>query len=363
MLSDSAHLMARDVEHVNRHRKGRPREPLYEPDDVASTLERLVRHDYHAPWELFEGVRVEYFNAGHILGAALTTFEFSDNGRTLRLGMGGDLGRPDRPILVDPEHHPGVDVLVLESAYGNRFHSPAGEAERELVEVVERTAARGGRLLIPAFAVGRTQELVATFHTLCERGEVPDLPIFVDSPMAREATGVFVRHPECFDEETARVLKKNGTWYVPTLYVIEPILAQGNPLKISEESLEKARVVKDQMRRAFQKRGNEQVVMRYWEKFRQGAAAHQLKDVVAFSALILVLVFASLAAAMTPLLVAGLPGGPHDVGERDTFGDLGATAAEILGVPWNLEGRSFAAEVTRSSPSENDPASRTVVMT
>jgi metallo-beta-lactamase family protein len=210
MLADSAPLMARDVEQVNRHRKGRAvREPLYEPEHVTATLENLERHHYHAPWDLFEGVRVEYFNAGHMLGAALTTFEFSENGRTLRLGMGGDLGRPDRPILVDPEHHPGVDVLVLESTYGNRLHGPGEEAERALAEVVERTAARGGRLLVPAFAVGRTQELVATLHALCESGRACDLPIYVDSPLARDATGVFVRHPECFDEETAEAFSRH----------------------------------------------------------------------------------------------------------------------------------------------------------
>ena len=205
MLADSAHLMGRDVEYVNRHRGGRPpREPLYTSDHVDTTLHRFVRHGYHQPWELFEGVRVEYFNAGHILGAALTTFEFKDGGRTLRLGMSGDLGRPDRPILKDPERHPGVDVLVLESTYGDRVHQRAAESERELAEIVERTAARGGRLLVPAFAVGRTQELVSTLHTLTTSGRVRDLPIFVDSPMAREATAVFVRHPECFDPETHR---------------------------------------------------------------------------------------------------------------------------------------------------------------
>jgi metallo-beta-lactamase family protein len=203
MLADSAHLMAKDVEYLSRHPRGRPvRDPLYAPEDVTTTMTRFERHDYHQPWDLFEGVRVEYFNAGHILGAALTTFEFRDNGRTLRLGMSGDLGRPARPILRDPEHHPGVDVLVLESTYGDRLHRSGAESESELANIVERTAARGGRLLVPSFAVGRTQELVATLHALCARGRACDLPIFVDSPMAREATGVFVRHPECFDEET-----------------------------------------------------------------------------------------------------------------------------------------------------------------
>jgi metallo-beta-lactamase family protein len=205
MLADSAHLMERDLEHVNRHSRGRPaRQPLYAARDVAETVTRFDRHAYHDAWELFPGVRVQYFDAGHMLGSALTTFEFRAGGRALRLGMSGDLGRADRPILRDPEHHPGVEALVLESTYGDRFHTPAAETERALVEIVERTAARGGRVLVPAFAVGRSQELVATFHALCERGEVCDLPIFVDSPMAREATSVYVRHPECFDGATQR---------------------------------------------------------------------------------------------------------------------------------------------------------------
>lgn len=208
MLPDSAFLMQRDVDWVNRHRRGRPRRPLYSPGDVTETLARFETHPYHRTWELFPGVGVTWYDAGHILGSALTTFEFSSGGRTLRLGMSGDLGRPGRPILRDPEVPPGVDVLVLESTYGDRLHPDGGENERLLVEIVERTAARGGRVLVPAFAVGRTQELVARFHDLCEAGRVCDLPIYVDSPMARKATGVFVHHPECFDAETHRQFER-----------------------------------------------------------------------------------------------------------------------------------------------------------
>jgi len=203
MLPDSAFLMQKDLEHVNRHAHGRPpRRPLYSMEDVNTTLARYVNHGYREPWDLFEDVRVEYWDAGHILGSALTVFEFRREGRTFRLGMSGDLGRPHRPILRDPEVHPGVDALVLESTYGDRLHADEAETERALLEVVRRTLGRGGRLMIPAFAVGRTQEIVATLHDLIESGKLAEMPIYVDSPMARATTGVFRQHPECFDEET-----------------------------------------------------------------------------------------------------------------------------------------------------------------
>jgi metallo-beta-lactamase family protein len=206
MLADSAFLMQRDVEHINKHAKGRPpRRPLYTPADVERTLERFEARGYHQPWELAEGVTVTYWDAGHILGSALTTFEFRRNGRATRVGMSGDLGRPRRPILKDPEAHPGVDALVLESTYGDRLHTSDDETEQRLVTVIEQTVARGGRVLVPAFAVGRTQDLVATLHDVCARGRLCDIPIFVDSPMARSATSVFVRHPECFDDETRKL--------------------------------------------------------------------------------------------------------------------------------------------------------------
>jgi metallo-beta-lactamase family protein len=171
MLADSAHLMGKDVDRVNRKR-GESRRPLYTPQDVEHTVERFVDHPYHQPWSLFDGVGVEYWDAGHILGSALTVFEMKNGGRTLRLGMTGDLGRPARPILRDPEVHPGVDELVLESTYGDRLHPSQEQTERELIAVVESAVARGGRLLVPAFAVGRTQELVATLHELIGRGAI-----------------------------------------------------------------------------------------------------------------------------------------------------------------------------------------------
>jgi metallo-beta-lactamase family protein len=149
---------------------------------------------------------VRYDDAGHILGAAVTTFEFRAEGRTLRVCMGGDIGRPGRPILRDPEHPPGPDVLVLESTYGDRLHESEVRTNAALAEVMTRTLGRGGRVIVPAFAVGRTQELVAVLHMLIDMGRVPDVPLFVDSPMARNATAVYKRHPECYDQGTRDLL-------------------------------------------------------------------------------------------------------------------------------------------------------------
>jgi len=210
MLADSAFLQEKDVAHVNRRAGGQPpRQPLYTAQDVEQAMTRFVRHEYHQAWDLFESVQVRYYDAGHILGSALTVFEFEQNGRRFRLGMSGDLGRRDRPILMDPEIHPAVDALVLESTYGNRIHPPQAETERRLAELIDRTVRRGGRVIVPAFAVGRTQEIVATIHRLCESKQLCDIPIFVDSPMARQATEVFTRHPELFDDETRRAFEND----------------------------------------------------------------------------------------------------------------------------------------------------------
>lgn len=207
MLEDSASLMAMDLERANRHRRDRPaRAPLYTIADVNLVLERLIAHPYHQSWSPFAGVSVVYHDAGHIIGAALTTFEFTSDGQVRRVLMGGDLGRPRRPILRDPEFPPGSEVLVFESTYGDRLHSEEKENERELVEIVNRTIERGGRVIVPSFAVGRTQELVAVLHGVIERGLIPELPVFVDSPMARETTAIYKRHPECFDAETRALI-------------------------------------------------------------------------------------------------------------------------------------------------------------
>jgi metallo-beta-lactamase family protein len=208
LLADSAHLMQKDIEHVNRHRGRRPvRRPLYSIADVERVIESFTPQRYGHAFEPVPGVRATHHDAGHILGSAMTSFEFERNGRSFRLLMGGDLGRPGRAILRDPEVPPGPDALVLESTYGDRLHDDDARTEMLLVDTIRETVARGGRLVVPAFAVGRTQELLAMLHDLMGRGAIPELPVFVDSPMAREATAVFRRHPECFDEPTAEMFR------------------------------------------------------------------------------------------------------------------------------------------------------------
>lgn len=203
LLADSAFLMQKDIEHVNRRPNHRgPRRPLYTQADVESTLERFETHRYHETWSPLAGVNATYHDAGHILGSAITTLEFSAGGRTMRVCMAGDLGRPKRPILRDPETPPSPDVLVLESTYGDRLHGEEAATLAGLAGIVQRTVERRGILLVPAFAVGRTQELVAVLHELMLAGRVPELPVFVDSPMARNATAIFAHHPECFDGAT-----------------------------------------------------------------------------------------------------------------------------------------------------------------
>ena len=212
MLFDSAHLQAGDIERVNRkldpeHRK----EPLYDKEDVEHTL-RLVRTArYGERFDPMQGVEGRFVDAGHILGSAAVhlTTRLRD-GRTTSLGFTGDLGRMDVPILRDPEPLGAVDWYITESTYGDREHGGGDDAEAKLRDVVKRTVARGGKLLIPAFAVGRTQLLLYLLHQLRFRGEIPDIPIYVDSPMARKATEVFRRHHELYDGEAREFLNCCG---------------------------------------------------------------------------------------------------------------------------------------------------------
>ncbi|MBF8249040.1 MAG: RNA-metabolising metallo-beta-lactamase [Bacteroidetes bacterium] len=202
MLYDSAYIQEKDMEHLNKkHLKDHAPavQPLYSAEDVTETMKRFVSVSYGRPLEVSEGCVVEFRDAGHILGSAVTACEIDENHRTMRLGFTGDLGRKSTPILKDPDSLSDIDV---ESTYGGKVHEPTSNMQDSLSAVAMRTIDRGGKIIIPAFSVGRTQELLYVLFELFEEHRLPQIPVFVDSPLAVNATEVFRLHPECFDHET-----------------------------------------------------------------------------------------------------------------------------------------------------------------
>ncbi len=206
IMMDSAHIQARDMEFLAKRakRKGETfdKTPLYDENDVLNCLDHFVTVSYHRPFYIGNGIKSTFYDAGHILGSALAVVEMEKNGRQMRVGFSGDLGRKNLPILRDPEIIPPVDYLVMESTYGHRLHDPIDTATEKLADVINRTVRRKGKIIIPAFAVERTQELVYFIHLLTDRGKIPKIPVYVDSPMATNATAIFKVHQECYDAET-----------------------------------------------------------------------------------------------------------------------------------------------------------------
>ena len=203
MLRDSAFIQEKDVEWVNRRERRRGKnkvEPLYSVDDAEGVLERFESVDYGRSFSPLPGLEVEYRDAGHILGSATLGLTVREGGRTVKLGFTGDVGRAGRPILRDPEPMADCDYLIAESTYGGKTHEPVDLAKDRLAEVVGSTAARGGKVIIPAFAVGRTQEIVYRLDELSNEGRLPAIPVYVDSPLAVNVTAIFKAHPECYDE-------------------------------------------------------------------------------------------------------------------------------------------------------------------
>jgi metallo-beta-lactamase family protein len=205
MLRDTAHIAESDAAFIAEHLRGQaePVQPLYTAEDVENTLPLFRPTPYHTPTEIGSGLTIESYDAGHILGSASILISEGD----LRVAFSGDVGRPGLPIIRDPEPLPPVDYLIMESTYGGRKHPQQQEAVNKLRTVVGETFARGGRLMVPAFAVGRVQQLVLILHTLIDRKMIDSAPVFVDSPLAVNVTEVFRRHPECFDEEVNRFIE------------------------------------------------------------------------------------------------------------------------------------------------------------
>jgi metallo-beta-lactamase family protein len=211
MLRDSAYIQMRDVEFVNkRHAKKHIPlvEPLYTENDVDNTIPLLQGIEYGRTFDVVDGVQCRFEDAGHILGSACLSFHLRDNGTSTGLVFTGDLGRSHLPILRDPVlvADEKTEYLITESTYGGRFHTPVTEMEEQLLQPLLRASERRARVVIPAFSVGRTQEIVFILHKLSVAGKIPHIPVFVDSPLSVNVTAVFRKHPECFDEETLAIL-------------------------------------------------------------------------------------------------------------------------------------------------------------
>jgi metallo-beta-lactamase family protein len=208
ILRDSANIQDRDIAFLQKkalqQNETFTKEPLYTENDVRKCMEHLISIPYHKPFFPAPGLQVRYYDAGHILGSAIAVVDVNNNGSGMRIGFTGDLGRKNLPIIRDPEYIPPVDYLVLESTYGNRLHKPVDTTMDLLADIIVRTARRGGKIIIPAFAIERTQELIFFIHLLSDQLRIPKIPIYVDSPMAVHATTVFMLHNDCFDDETQK---------------------------------------------------------------------------------------------------------------------------------------------------------------
>ncbi len=213
LLADSAHIQEEDAEFYNKKRlkNGEPPvEPLYNMEDAAETMKQFLAVPYNMPFSPVEGVRFTFFDAGHILGSAMVLLEIQDQRGGVRVVFSGDLGRPGLPILKDPTPLPPCDHLIVESTYGNRTHENPRDMKDKLREQILLTVQRSGKVIIPSFSVGRTQNLVYYLTQLMHEGALPNIPVFIDSPLSVNATEVFRLHPECFDTEALRWVKQLG---------------------------------------------------------------------------------------------------------------------------------------------------------
>jgi metallo-beta-lactamase family protein len=225
LLGDSARIQASDTERLNKKRiqHGEAlQEALYAQEDVEKALSLFVSVNYHEVFEVCKGVTAEFFDAGHVLGSAGVLLHIEDEGQTKRLYFTGDIGRPNDKILRSPEAFPQVDYLITESTYGNRLHQPEEDVKGHLRAIVERICVnQRGKLIIPAFSIDRTQELIYALDQLSASGQLPVIKVFIDSPLSVNATKVMAKHQECFNSEILNYLKKDGDPFdFPNLFYV-----------------------------------------------------------------------------------------------------------------------------------------------
>jgi len=216
MLMDAAMIQEADARFIARLvERGEPGvepvEPLYGEADVMKTLSQIVSVPYHQRHVVAPGIAVTFLDAGHVLGSAIVVLDIEDDGRDLRLAFTGDLGRHHLPILRDPEIPSRVECLLMESTYGDRLHGPVERLGDDLAAVVTRTIARGGKIVIPSFALERTQEIVYELKLLRQQDRIPAVPVYVDSPLTVKLTDVFRLHPECYDEAARDLLRREDS--------------------------------------------------------------------------------------------------------------------------------------------------------
>jgi metallo-beta-lactamase family protein len=211
MLIDAAWIMKADSDHIDkliaegaRNLDSMP--PIYSEADVVGALRLFIGLPYHVKHPVAPGIDVTFIDAGHILGSAITILYIKEDGRSVRLAFTGDLGRKHLPLLRDPEVPSGVTHLISESTYGDRLHDPIEAMGAALRDVIVRTVARGGKVIIPSFALERAQEIIFSLKNLLRDGRIPKVPVYVDSPLTVKITDIFKLHPECLDQDSYKML-------------------------------------------------------------------------------------------------------------------------------------------------------------
>ena len=228
MLTDSAKIQEQDSLFLNKKlaSRGEPLvQPLYDTEDALAVMPLFVSVSYHRETPIADGVKMTFLDAGHILGSAMVQLRIDDVGKEKILLFTGDLGRKGLPILKDPEAVEEADALISESTYGGRHHDPIQGMQNKLQEVILKTVKRGGKVIIPAFSIERTQEIAYTLHRLFDSNQLPKIPVFVDSPLSVNATEVFRLHPECFNKDIFKMVLAHddpfGFEYIKYIRLVE----------------------------------------------------------------------------------------------------------------------------------------------
>jgi metallo-beta-lactamase family protein len=248
MLADAAAIQDSDARYINKQIDRGDRvmdrvEPLYGEADVTRILGMVISLPYHRKLPIAPGVNLTFHDAGHVLGSAVTVLDVDEDGTKKRLVFTGDLGRRRMPILKDPECPKGADALIIESTYGDRLHAPIEEMDAKLAAVLDRVYKRGGKVIIPSFALERAQEIVFALKSLQRKNQMPPMPVYVDSPLTVKITDVFKLHPECYDEETRALVASNESpfdfdrlRYVSSVEDSKALDADGHPAIIISAS-------------------------------------------------------------------------------------------------------------------------------